>query len=229
MPVAYFPNPGDSDSNLDDSFYSASMDHFFLESGFNIVFAGNLGTVQSLPMILDAAEILRDRPNIRILLVGSGSLSQWLEGELQSRKLDNVILAGRYPADAMPEIFHRASALLVSLNSDPSLNQTVPAKLQSYLAAGKPIIASLDGEGAKIVIEANAGFTCPTENPVALAQTILELSGLSREQLEAMGAAGRLYFVENFEPNTLVKELISIFTKTISEASYKRDHDELLN
>jgi len=177
-------------------------------------------------MILDAAEILRDCSDIRIILIGSGSLSHWLESQLQSRQLKNVVLAGRYPADAMPAIFERASALLVSLNSDPVLNQTIPAKLQSYLAAGKPIIASLDGEGAQIVVEAKAGLVCPTEDPIALAQAILQLSKMSKNQLESMGVSGKRYFAENFEPNALVEELIDIFTATISKVLKKRDHEK---
>ena len=214
--VVYFPNPGEYRV---EPFPIVSVNNFnfFLPTGFNIVFAGNLGTVQSLPMILDAAEILSDRSDIRFVLVGSGSLSQWLASEIESRQLKNVVLAGRYPAEAMPVIFERASALLVSLNSDPVLNQTVPAKLQSYLAAGKPIIASLDGEGAQIVQDAKAGLTCQTENPAALAEVILKLNNMSQEQLASMGESGKSYFAENFDPQILVKKLVDIFSNTISE------------
>jgi glycosyltransferase involved in cell wall biosynthesis len=218
VPVQYFPNPGDDNSNQHYSIFTCELDEIFFAPRFNIVFAGNLGTVQSLPMILDAAEILRDCSDIHIILVGSGSLSQWLANEVQSRQLRNIFLAGRYPAEAMPAIFNCASALLVSLNSDPILNQTVPAKLQSYLAAGKPILASLDGEGAQIVVDAKAGITCPTEDPVALAHAILKLSKMSQDQLEIMGASGKRYFAENFEPQALTQELISIFAETISKA-----------
>lgn len=221
----YFPTPGEYKAPVTLINNTEKLD-FFLDLGFNIVFAGNLGTVQSLPTVLDAAEILRDHSDIRIILVGSGSLSQWLEGEVQSRGLKNVVLAGRYSPDAMTAIFNRSSALLVSLNGDPVLNQTVPAKLQSYLAAGKPIIASLDGEGAQIVLEAKAGLACPTEDSVALAQAILKLSDMSQCQLEDMGESGKRYFAENFEPQILVKDLIKIFTDTISRASNRRDHEK---
>lgn len=228
VPVEYFPNPGELNSILCCSPPSERVDKLFLKSGFNVVFAGNLGTVQSLPMILDVAEILRRHPDIRIILFGSGTLSQWLEDEVESRKLKNVILAGRYPADEMPAIFDRASVLLVSLISDPILNQTVPAKLQSYLAAGKPIIASLDGDGAQIVIDAGAGFACPTQDSVALSQAILKLSKMNQDQLGLLGASGQSFFAKNFEPYTLVRELISIFTETISSDLNGRDHEKKL-
>jgi glycosyltransferase involved in cell wall biosynthesis len=218
--VAYFPNPGEERDSYSPAAGVKNFD-FFLPIGFNVVFAGNLGSVQSIPTILNAAEILRDHPGIRIILVGSGSLSQWLASEIESRKLKNVVLAGRYPADVMPAIFNQASALLVSLNSDPLLNQTIPAKLQSYLASGKPIIASLDGEGAQIVLDAKAGITCPTENPVALADAIEKLSNMSPDQLVNMGASGRRYFAENFDLQILVKKLIDIFDQTISRYSKK--------
>ena len=226
-PVEYFPNPGDENSNLD--FVSDSIspaDKYFLKYGFNIVFAGNLGTVQSLPMILDAAEILRDELDVRIIFFGSGSLFPWLKSEIQSRQLMNVVLAGRYSADEMPAIYSRASTLLVSLNNDPVLNQTIPAKLQSYLAAGRPIIASLDGEGAQIVVDAKAGFSCPTEDPSALARTILKLKNMSQVQLDSMGASGKRYFAQNFELTSQVRQLIKIFAETISNASNTRDHEK---
>ena len=203
----------------------ALVENFFLNPGFNIVFAGNLGTVQSLPTIVEAAEILRDNSDIRFILFGSGSLSEWLKHEIQIRGLKNIVLPGRYPPDAMPAILNRASALLVSLNHDPILNQTVPAKLQSYLSAGKPIIASLGGEGAQIVVEAEAGFVCSAQDPIALTKTIIKLNDMNQKQLDAMGASGKRYFSENFEPNMLVEELISVFTETISKDLSNKDDE----
>ena len=225
VPVKYFPNPGDENLNQIHLALPVLVENFFLNSGFNIVFAGNLGTVQSLPTIVEAAEILRDNGNIRFILFGSGSLSEWLKHEIQIRGLKNIVLAGRYPPDAMPAILNRASALLVSLNHDPILNQTVPAKLQSYLSAGKPIIASLGGEGAQIVVEAEAGFVCPAQDPIALTKTIIKLNDMSQKQLDAMGASGKRYFSENFEPNMLVEELISVFTETISKDLSNKDDE----
>jgi len=218
----YFPTPAEYKTSAPSV---ADRLDFFLEDGFNVVFAGNLGTVQSLPMILDAAELLSGHLNIRIILVGTGSLFQWLDSEVQARQLKNIVLAGHYPAASMPEIFNLASALLVSLSSDPNLNKTVPAKLQSYLAAGKPIIASLDGEGAQIVVDAKGGVTCPTEDHVALAKSILQLSIMSKVDLKRMGDCGKLYFIKNFEPQTLVVRLINIFSDVISKASNIRDYE----
>ncbi len=212
--VLYFPNPGETVSSHPS--FNGNLD-LFLNNGFNIVFAGNFGTVQSLPMVLDAAEILINYDDIRIILIGSGSQSIWLSDEIESRQLNNVLLPGRYSAEAMPAIFNRASALLVSLTLDPVLNLTIPAKLQSYLAAGKPIIASLGGAGAQIVKDAKAGIVCACEDPHALAEAILKLKSMDQEDLENMGSSGRRYYEENFNPDTLVKKLIKIFTEVNSD------------
>jgi glycosyltransferase involved in cell wall biosynthesis len=213
--VIYFPNPGElseagSVQILNDS-------ELFLESGFNIVFAGNLGVVQSLPVIVEAAELLRKHSAIRFIFFGAGSKAEWLADEVGRRSLANIILAGQRPSNEMPGIFKRASVLLVSLIGDPILNQTVPAKLQSYLGAGKPIIASLDGDGARIVLEAGAGLVCPTENSIALAEAVLKLSRISGDELSSMGQAGKRYFDEHFDPQILNKKLISIFQETIKK------------
>jgi glycosyltransferase involved in cell wall biosynthesis len=221
-PIVYFPTPGEVniESSLNES--TAHL-NFFLKDGFNIIFAGNLGAVQSLPTILGAAELLKAECDIRILFVGSGSQSRWLDNEIKYRKLDNVVLVGRQSPELMSKIFSGGSALLVSLVRDPILNQTIPAKLQSYLAAGKPIIASLDGEGARIVLDAKAGIVCPTENPIALAEAIMKIKMMGQDQRQSMGYSGMEYFASNFEPYKLVSELINIFNQVISEYSKKNE------
>lgn len=170
-----------------------------IQRHFSIVFTGNLGTAQAVETLLDAAERLHHLPDVRLVLVGSGSMSAWLAEQKAARGLDNVILAGRYPASEMPQFLSRARGLLVSLKRSEIYAQTVPAKVQSYLSAGKPIIASLDGEGARVVTEAGAGLACPAEDAVALADCIARLHGMSDPQRAELGAAGRAYFLAHFE------------------------------
>lgn len=203
-PVFYHPNSGDF--AFSEPVESDECPIKF-SSGFNVVFAGNLGTVQSLETILDSAEILRDEPDIKIFLIGSGSRSEWLNSEISRRKLANLILPGRFPLSAMPSIMSHASALLVSLVKSPIMGQTVPSKVQAYFAAGKPIIASLDGEGARVVLEAGAGVVSPAEDAGALADAILHLRRSSTEELERMGSNGRAYYDANFDPRLLACRL----------------------
>jgi len=203
-PVLYHANPGDfAFSDLD---VGAECPLCF-GTGFNVVFAGNLGTVQSLETILCAAELLSNENDVTLILVGSGSRSEWLKSEIARRNLSNVQLPGRFPLSSMPSIMSRASALLVSLVRSPIMSQTVPSKVQAYLAAGKPIIASLDGEGARVILEAGAGIVSAAEDASGLAVAIKRLKDTPPRELEAMGRNARAYYENHFEPRFLARNL----------------------
>ncbi|WP_291993471.1 glycosyltransferase family 4 protein [Candidatus Accumulibacter sp. ACC003] len=215
-PVRYHPNAGDF------AFSCATAEEecpLVFEPGFNIVFAGNLGTVQALDTILEAAELLREDREIRLVLVGSGSRGEWLGAEIKRRKLANVVLPGRFALSSMPSIMSSASALLVSLVRSPIMSKTVPSKVQAYLAAGRPIIAALDGEGARVILEAAAGVACPAEDPQALAAAIRSLQTSGPEALERMGANARAYYESNFEPRVLARRLKDFLVSTRKVAS----------
>lgn len=207
--VQYHPNPGDLPSVVEEV---ASPLEF--GAGFNVVFAGNLGSVQALETVLLAAVLLRQETDISFVLVGSGSRLDWLESEVTRLGLTNVRVPGRFPQSAMSPIMASASALLVSLIRSPVMSQTVPSKVQAYLAAGKPIIAALDGEGARIVHEAGAGVTCPAEDAAALAYAVKQLRDMPCEQLERMGQNAAKYYRENFEPRMLATRLLKVLSET---------------
>lgn len=206
-PVEYHPNPGELAFSMQDI---GQVSPLQLEPGFNVVFAGNLGTVQALDTLLAAAQLLRNEVNVRFVLVGSGSRSAWLQQEVVRLSLDNVKMPGRFPPADMPGILAQASTVLVSLVKNPIMSQTVPSKVQAYLAAGKPIIASLDGEGARVVTEAGAGITCPAEDPQALADAVIRLRDTPTEELEKMSQRGLRYYEKNFEPKLLATRLAKI-------------------
>lgn len=179
-----------------------------LEQHFCVVFAGNLGTGQALDTLVQAAVQLRDEPHIRLVLVGSGSRLTWLQSKKQELGLDNLVLPGRFPMEAMPQIFERASALLVSLNNEPAFAQTIPSKIQAYLAAGRPVLACMNGEGARVVCEAEAGFSSPAEQVMPLVANIRLLEALDADEREAMGASGKAYFDAHFEMRSQVDILV---------------------
>ncbi|MDA8486167.1 glycosyltransferase family 4 protein [Pseudomonas resinovorans] len=181
-----------------------------LEQHFSVVFAGNLGTAQAVETLLETAIQLKHDPEIRLVLVGSGSRFSWLQAQKQAHQLDNLLLPGRFPMEAMPQIFERAAALLVSLKDEEIFAQTIPSKIQAYLAAGRPIIASLRGEGARVVAEAGAGEACEPEDPAALAALIRSMKGRPAAELQAMGLAGKAYFNEHFEMSSQVRRLVEI-------------------
>lgn len=207
-PVEYHPNPGELAFEQEGTPVAPPLQ---LETGFNVVFAGNLGTVQAIETILDAAEQLKSHSDIRWVLVGDGSRATWTADQIKVRGLTNVTLPGRFATAAMPGIMAQASALLVSLNRNPIMAQTVPSKIPAYLAAGRPIIASMDGEGARIVCEASAGVACPAENAQALARAVLTLRDASATERERMGKAGNAYYRTHFEPAALAERLANRF------------------
>jgi glycosyltransferase involved in cell wall biosynthesis len=212
-PVEYHPNPGEL------ALETQTEHAVLLPPGFNVVFAGNLGTVQALETVLAAADLLQKQANVRFFLIGSGSRSEWVRREVQRLGLDNVQLLGRFAPEAMPSIFAQASALLVSLTSNSIMALTIPSKLQAYLAAGRPIIASLDGEGAAVVENAEAGVTCRAGDAVALADAVRRLQSMSVHELERMGHDGRTYYEMHFEPRMLARRLLQRFTKLVSDRS----------
>src|SRR5690606_38425548 len=103
--------------------------------------------------ILETAILLRDEVDIRIVLVGSGSRADWIQHRAKELGLTNLLLAGRFEPEEMPHIYSEASALLVTLKAEEIFALTVPAKVQSYLAAARPIVGALDGEAARIIAE----------------------------------------------------------------------------
>ena len=203
--VRYHPNPGEPVFKLPSCGNEPALR---LKAGFNVVFAGNLGTVQALDTIISAAEQTRLHTDIWWVVVGSGSRSEWLAREVSYRGLTQVMLAGRFPAAAMPAIFEQASALLVSLIRSPIMSQTVPSKVQTYFAAGRPIIAALDGEGSRVVTESGAGITCPAEDAAAICAAVLRLKAMPQFDLDCMGESGRRYYQQHFEPDMLARRLI---------------------
>jgi glycosyltransferase involved in cell wall biosynthesis len=203
-PVEYHANPGELAFDRSEL---ACHPPLVLADGFNVVFAGNLGTVQSLDTILETAERVRDLSDLHFVFVGSGSREAWLADEVQRRRLKNVQLVGRFPLLAMPSILSQASALLVTLARNPIMAQTIPSKIQAYLAAGKPILAGLDGEGAAVVLDAKAGLVCPAEDPSGLADAVRRLYAMSEVDRNNMGASGRAYYQRHFDPAVLAERL----------------------
>ena len=182
--------------------------------GFNVMFAGNIGDAQDFPAILAAAYILRHYTHIRWLIVGDGRVAGWVAEEINRRQLQTtVFMLGRHSADRMPAFFQHADALLVSLKNESIFAMTIPGKLQSYLAAGKPILAMLDGEGASVVKSSGAGLTCGSGDAAGLASATLTLSELSNAEREQMGENGLLASARDFDRKKLVDSLDSHLTR----------------
>lgn len=178
---------------------------------FTCVFTGNLGRAQALEVIAEAAVYLREHPRIRLILFGSGSRYRWLESYVINNSLSNLILMGRHPIEEMGYVMSRASCLLLSLRDTKIFRLTVPNKLQAYMAAGRPIIGSIGGEGARLIEDSGAGFACAPGDPKALANAILHMYNLTSLQRRQMGEAAKKYFDENFDHDILMSSLVKHF------------------
>jgi glycosyltransferase involved in cell wall biosynthesis len=175
---------------------------------FDIVFTGNIGDAQDFPAVLAAAELLGQQADVRWLLVGDGRMAGWVAQEVTRRGLqDRVLLLGRFPLERMPSFYAHADALLVSLKDDPIFSMTIPAKLQSYLAAGVPIVAMLNGEGAAIVEHSGAGVTCASGDAAGLAAAVMRLVAATREQRAEMGRRGLHLSTGEFDRTRLITQL----------------------
>lgn len=192
-----------------------------VEGIFTVLFAGNVGDAQDMPAVLNAAERLKHNYSLRWIIVGDGRKFDWLRSEVTRRGLEQkVLLPGRFPVERMPSFFAHADALLVSLKKDPVFSMTIPGKVQSYLLSGIPLIGMLDGEGAAVIRDAQAGLTCNAEDDAGLAQAVLDLAARSPEYRAQLGFNGRLYAENEFGRDKLMDRLEALLNEAIS--SYKR-------
>lgn len=204
-PVVYQPNSFVDHANISEP---PIVECLALDCAFPVLFAGNMGSAQAVEVVLEAAKILRDIEDIRFVMIGDGSRRDWLMQQAMERGLSNLVFPGRYPVEAMPALMDRAAVLLVTLADTEIFRLTVPSKVQAYLAAGRPIVACLNGVGAEIVQESGAGMTVPAEDASALAQAVMALYAMPEQEKLKMGASGRRYYEEHFSHDKLVDELI---------------------
>lgn len=214
----YFPNWAE------DLYQPKVIDEAFKQSmkvplGFRVMFAGNLGVSQSLETILQAAKQLESYPDIHFVIVGEGRQRSWLQQKIMDMQLTNVHLLGQQPVEQMPDFFASADALLVTLRKDPVFSLTIPSKIQSYLACGRPIVGAIDGEGAAVIHESGAGFVAPAQDAVGLANQVLVLYHMSVEQRNNLGLKAYQYYKNHFSRNELINNFENWMKNLIEESS----------
>ena len=184
-----------------------------MPEGFNLIFAGNIGEGQAFPTLLSAAKIIKDKGyNINWIIFGDGRLRDFVKYKIIEYNLDNTfILKNSLPASEMPKYFSCANGLIVSLKNKYIFSITIPGKLQSYLACGKPIIGSLNGVGAEIIEKSRAGYFGKADFAEELADAVLKLYNSPIEMQIQMGKNARIYYEQEFDRNMLLKKLITIF------------------
>ena len=183
-----------------------------IPSGFVVMFAGNIGVAQDFGSIIKAAELTRDEKDIKWVIVGEGRKRAEAQALVEQKKLgDTVTFLGRYPSYDMPSFFVHADVMLVALRNEYIFSLTIPAKTQTYMAFGKPIVSMLNGESNKVIEEAGCGFTANAGDFKALAANVIKAKNMPKEVLSRMGNNGRKYYDANFSK----KRVIDLIAKKI--------------
>jgi glycosyltransferase involved in cell wall biosynthesis len=159
-----------------------------------IVYAGNVGPLQALDVLLRAGVLLSELPEVRIFVIGDGPSLADLRSRARAIGLSNVTFCGRLGVDAMAAVNAAADALLIHLKDEPFLHATVPSKTQVAMLAGRPILMGARGEAAELVRRANAGFVFEPESAESLAAAVRQFAALSNAEREALGRNGRAYY-----------------------------------
>ena len=182
------------------------------KNSFKIMFAGNIGEAQDFPSIIETARILKDNLNIQWVILGGGRKEEWVKSKIKEYKLEKTFhLLGSFPLEMMPAYYSQADCMVFSLKKEYIFSITIPAKVQTYLACAKPVIAMIDGEAAKLIDDADAGLSCPSESPGLLAKNIETLSLLNPSELDKLGQNALAHYKKEFERSMLMDKMENIF------------------
>jgi glycosyltransferase involved in cell wall biosynthesis len=183
-----------------------------LPNGFKVMFAGNIGEAQDFESIIKAAQITQKIPEIKWIIVGDGRKKSWVESEIVRLGLkETVFLMGRFPVEDMPDFFIHADIMLLSLKDVKIFAMTIPAKIQSYMAFGKPIVGMLNGIGAKVIQDANCGYVCDAADYISLANNVMNAYHQETKVLTIKGENGKQYYNQHFSKEVIIDNLIKIF------------------
>jgi len=180
--------------------------------GFVVMFAGNMGEAQDFESIVNAAERTRHIHDIKWVIVGDGRKREWVETEIKKRNLsDTFFLLGWFPVEQMPYFFSLADIMLLTLKDEDIFSLTIPSKVQSYLAFGKPIASMINGIGNKVINDANCGFTADAGNFEELAENVIKAYNTPTETLTEMGKNGKTFYEKEFDKGAIIDKLIITF------------------
>ncbi len=186
-----------------------------LPEGFKIMIAGNLGKSQNLDAVAEAMVQLKDVPEVKWIFVGDGSRKEWLDHFIVDNGLqDCAFTLGRYPFAAMPAFHKNADALLLTLRGGfPHLGMVVPSRLQTYLSAGRPILAMIGPGGQDIIKEADCGYAVDAGDVDSFVKVIREKVLPDLATFEAKGLNGRKFFEDNFRKEDCINHLEEIISE----------------
>ena len=214
--IVYYPQWSDGNhSNMDCTSLTNILNKkgineeaVFDKESFKVMFAGAVGEAHGMECNLQAALLTKERKNIKWVIVGDGRKLPWVQQFVKKHGLEKTVLTlGRFPSETMPLFFKKADVMLASLTDSPLFNLYAPAKISSYMASGRPIIANLNGEGAEVVKNAECGWHVAAGDAQSLAKLVVRLSETAKETLAQKGASGRAFYEENFMKERCLRKL----------------------
>ena len=170
-----------------------------LPDGFKLMFAGAVGEAHGFECTMQAALLTKEHKDIKWIIVGDGRRLDWVKFFVKEHGLEEAVYTlGRFPSETMPWFFKQADVMLVTLSDDPLFRLYAPAKISSYMAAAKPIVAVLNGEGAEVIKDADCGWSLPAGDEEGFAKLAIELSQMDKAVLEDKGQNALKYYNAHF-------------------------------
>ena len=207
--IIYFPNW--SESVIEDNKNSKAVNLDIPDNHFTIMYTGNIGNAQGFDVLVDVIKQLKDK-NIFWIFIGEGSFKKNLINDLDNLNLLNKCkFINQIDIVDVPSYSKLADAMFFSLKDNYLFSRTVPAKMQSYMALGKPIIAIIKGEGAKIIRDSNSGIVISNSDTKKIASSIINFSEMKDTELNKMGENGRKFYLNNFSIKLRKQQLLSLF------------------
>lgn len=179
-----------------------------LPEGFKLMFAGAVGEAHGFECTMEAARLTKEHKEIKWVIVGDGRKLEWVREYVKEYGLEETVYTlGRFPAETMSWFFNQADVMLVTLSDDPLFRLYSPAKISSYMAAGKPIVAVLNGEGAEVIKDAVCGWTLAAGDAEGFAKLAVKLSQMDKRVMEEKGANALRYYNEHFVKEKCLNDL----------------------
>ena len=203
--LVYFPNWAE------DIFSgTAEAEVPLMPEGFKVMFAGNVGEAQDFESVMKAAELLKGT-GVRLVIVCDGRRKEYVDAYIAEKGLSDVVyMMGRHPLEAMPAFFSKADVLFLSLKNDYIFTLTTPAKLQAYMASGKPVLAMIDGDARQLIEDSGCGLACNAGDAEAFALSVMKMKEMPEDELRAYGLRGRSYFDAHFRKDGCIDNLCSL-------------------
>lgn len=184
--------------------HAHDIDRYFIA-----LYAGAHGLSNDLGVVLEAANILKPRTDIKIVLIGDGKDKHALQAQATQQGIDNILFLPPIPKNEMPTALAAADACIAILKPVELYKTTYPNKVFDYMAAGKPVVLAIDGVIREVIEKAGAGIPVSPGDPDALADAILRLAD-DPESAKQMGTLGRVYVATNFNRESLAAKFLEV-------------------